>query len=216
MKRRTLFFLSVLFAFTTCEPDDDTPPSSGDTNNPVYTGLVGIDYDSQTFDPPIDIQLVWDAQNLYGFGIDSLDLDGDLDFDFFLHVSDLNEDSIHLLDGELPNPFPNVKAHTQNGYDLAEYVETYYIGLGQTAEARFGARLDQTYNVAGHDEWAEADTNYRFLWTESPVGSMYPQGPWYNMSAVHYIGIRKGQREGWVEINAVDYRRPKIMRWALE
>jgi hypothetical protein len=216
MALRIFTILVLLVAFAACEPEEETPVSIDDSNHPVYTGLVGVDYTSQTFDPPIDIQLVWDEQNLYGFGSDSLDLDSDLDFDFFLHVSDLNEDSIHLLDGEMPNPFPNVKVHLENGYDLAEHIETFYIGLGQTADASFASRLDLTYNVAGHDRWVVEDTIYRFLWTESPVGSMYPQGPWYNMSAVHYIGIRKGQREGWVELDVVDYRRPKILRWAQE
>lgn len=210
-------FATILLVFNwSCQPEDNEPEYVPSEENPVFAGLVGSQFTSATFDPPMSIQIVWDEQNLYAYGVDSIDLDADLAFDVFFYVYDLNPDSLHLLDGQMPSPFPKVSVEVRNGYDLAHEVETFYIGLGQTAEASFAARFEANANLTTVDDWLDGDAVRRDLWSESPQGSMYPQGPWYEMAALHYLGFRKGNHEGWIEVDATNYRRPKILRWAME
>ncbi len=220
MKYMDIRTLSTAFVLTffmwSCLPEDNEPEYEPAEDSPVFVGLIGSEFSSETFDPPLSIQMTWDEQNLYGFGIDSIDFDADLSFDCFIRVYDLNGDSLHILDTQMPAPFPAVSVELSNGYDLAEETESFPIGMGQSGEAHFAARFEVNANLAIYGAWLEGDTVRRNLWTESPEGSMYPQGPWYEVAAIHYLGFRKGSREGWIEIDASDYRRPTILRWAME
>lgn len=187
-----LFFLAAL-ALLSCKKDPiDIGPADPP---PVYAGIHDTTF--QYFEYTRGLSILWDAQKLYGVCMDSLDIDKDGTFDFFMTLHILNPDSLHLLPG-LPEPFPYCKLHTINGFEMASYEENYYIGLGQTRSITFIDRLDFNERVDVLSDWLTSGN----MWAENPGGFVTPPyGDWHDASSENYIALNKeGQKYGWVKL----------------
>lgn len=194
------FFL--FFLFDSCQEENNI-------NNNVFTAAYAGVYDtSYTFHeiiPFLQIPITWDSQKLYGFGKDSIDLDENLSYDLIIEVCILNEDSLHLLNGQLPNPFPYTSLSPKNGLEIAYYTESYYIGLGQTGTKNYadtlpyGSRLDLIQNWFNVNETVKRIS----LWQMNPGSGMNPSfGGWYYALNTKYIGIRMNHNKwGWIEVD---------------
>ncbi len=177
----------------------------------VYAGVHDASFHYYEFVSPDSISISWDAQNLYGVGSDSLDIDSNGAYDFFISLYIVNQDSLHLLTG-VPNPIPSCVISTKNGLEVAYYIETYAIGLGQTASANFVDRLDYNERIDLISAW---HTNIT-MWCEPP-GSTLPNGDWYSATTESYMAIKmNGNKYGWIKLNAFDQENPKIISYAIQ
>ncbi len=212
-----LFFSFVGFIIVSCKkeivPNDiSTSESTSDTAE-VYAGVHDTSFHHFEFAVPHGITIVWDAQNLYGTGFDSLDIDLNGTYDLFITLNVLNPDSLHLLTG-MPNPFPSCALNAENGLEVAFYTESFPIGLGQTGTATFVDRLDFNERIDVISDWA---TN-RTMWSENPGGAGTPPfGDWYYASSENYIATKmNGDKYGWIRVDASDPKDPKFVSYATQ
>lgn len=207
-------FIACLFlaflSFIACKKEPPEPPDSPDstgTTTPIHVqaGIFDSSFFYQEFTPAFEAAISWDSVNLYGVGIDSLDLDGDATHDLIVELYVLNEDSLHLLNG-LPNPFPYCRLRSTIPYrtEIATYTHSYPIGLGQTAEAFFAEPME-------HGEYVDSIVDWRLsinMWAENPSGTV-PYGNFYHANGIRYIGIRRDSTKlGWLEVDITDPHRP--------
>lgn len=181
----------------------------------VFAGRYDNSFMVHNFNPPLEISINWDAQNLYGYGQDSIDIDLDNNYDLVFQLNIINPDSIHLLNG-MPDPFPNLRIRLKNGFEIAFCTESYYVGLGQTNTANFADTLAMDERVDLLNDWYSGPQNAIAMWQENP-GSMNPSyGPWYYTSKLMYIGIRKDKEHcGWIAVDETEPYHPRIAGYAI-
>lgn len=183
----------------------------------VLAGKYDDDFIFQEFNPPREISVSWDGQNLYGHGTDSLDVDLDGVSDLVFSLDVLNYDSIHLLTG-YPSPFPNCIISLKSEMEVAFCTEHFYIGLGQTSTARFADTLNPDERIDRLSDWYSGTQAPIAMWQQNPGSGMTPSfGSWYYAHSIKYIAIRKeNERLGWIEVDAADPRKLRFIRFALE
>lgn len=177
----------------------------------VYTGVSDNTFDSILYQPNFEVPIIWDVQNLYGVGEDSLDFDQDGLYDFYMKLSLLNQANSNLLTG-LPDPFPNCVLRTNNGYEIGFYTQSFPIGLGQTSTISFVDRHDLNERIDLNSNWSTAGK----MWQENPSLTQ-PYGDWHGANGTYYISIRKDNvKYGWIEVDATNHENPKIVRMAIQ
>lgn len=181
----------------------------------VYAGRYDESFHHHQYNPPLKIDFQWDDQNLYGQGTMALDLDMDGVNDLVIYQHILNRDSLHLLQG-MPNPFPNCRISLLNGFEAAYYTETYPIGLGQTQTALFVDTLQFLERIDQIIKWFPTSNDPVALWQENPGNLAPSHGGWYYTRKTMYIGLRNGNKCGWIEIDAMDPYFPKWTRFAFQ
>lgn len=187
--------------------------SEQNTGVEVFAGMYDNTFNYYEYQPNFEVAISWDSQNLYGVGYDSIDLDLNGSFDLFITIDVLNIDSAYLLNGALPNPFPNCELNTSSEFQLAFYTENYPTGMGQTSSTSFVDRLDLNERIDDMTDWRNAGK----MWQQNPgtIGTP-PYGDWSYASNSNYIGIRQnGDKFGWIEIDASDKNNVKYMRYAI-
>jgi hypothetical protein len=211
MKYVTLPLIILAFLFAFCKKKDEVnEPVSNNQSVEVRAGIYDGSYTYTELVTPITITMSWDAQNLYGTGIDSLDLDSDGDFDLTLELDLLNEDSLHLISG-YPIPFPSLELKAKNGLEIGTYVESFYIGLGQTATINYAERLDFDARVDLVSQWHTTID----MWAENPNDGMTPSfGDWYDADGIFYLAIKFNGKYGWIAIDATNPEDPAVLNWA--
>jgi hypothetical protein len=211
---QVLLISFIGYIIVSCKKDSPDSNSNNTVNaTEVYAGVHDASFNYSEFTPPQGISIIWDAQNLYGIGSDSLDIDSDGTHDLFISLQILNQDSLHLLTG-MPNPFPSCLLNSKNGLEIAFYSESYPIGLGQTSSAIFVDRLDYNERIDLIPDW-ETIIN---MWSENPGWAGTPPfGDWYYASSVNYVALKMtGNNYGWIKIDASDPKDPKIVSYALQ
>lgn len=214
-----IIYLVLLIFFTgftivSCIKDSDDLNNVNSVSIPeVYAGVYDTSFHYSEFVPPHGISIIWDAQNLYGIGYDSLDIDSDGTHDLKISLQILNQDSLHLLTG-MPNPFPSCVLNSKNGLEIAFYSESYPIGLGQTSTTIFVDRLEFNERIDMISDWG---TNIN-MWAENPGGAGTPPfGDWYYASSENYVALKlTGNDYGWIKIDASDPKDPKFVSYALQ
>lgn len=199
-----LIFIAM---FSSCKKETTSKPPflAGDTTNSIHT----------TFEPAMDFSLVWDSDNLYGQALDSLDLNQDQTADVYFQLNVFNHDNSHLLEGEMPNPFPSLLIYGRDSLlETAIITETVYVGLGQTADFRWVDTLSRGAVIDQNLKWRTANYFGEKLWSEHPV-SMLSNGPWNNKTRPSFVGIRFNGMYGWIELDTQHAEQPKIIGYAL-
>jgi len=183
----------------------------------VKAGVQDASFNYHEFPSALEIIIEWDTQNLYGLGFDSLDIDSDGSFDFFISLNTINEDSNHLLTG-IPSSFPSCLLSSSNGLEFAFYTESFPIGLGQNGNTKYVDKLDFEERIDLLSNWQAQQTFGIFMWSENPGGVwMPPFGEWYYASTEKYIAIKmNGDKYGWIKIDASSPKAPKIMSYAIQ
>lgn len=217
--KKAFYQISVIIGigltFISCNKDTvpNVDENNASANTEVYAGIYDSTFSYQELGTPLEINMSWDAQNLYGVGNDSLDIDADGSYDLRFTLNLLNEDSLHLVSG-FPNPFPSCFVTSSNGYEVASYEEVFYIGLGQTSTATFADRLDLNERLDLLPEW---ETNLK-MWGENPGGAGTPPfGDWYSATSQNYLAIRlNDDKFGWLEVDASNAKNPKFISFAIQ
>ncbi|MBU1370416.1 MAG: hypothetical protein KJ578_08310 [Bacteroidetes bacterium] len=203
-----LIFMSF-FMLLSCSKDDIPKKSllAGDTTDVAF---------HRFFNPPLQLSLIWDEQKLYGNATDSLDIDNDQVADVFFRLIVLNPDSLHLLEGEMPNPFPSLHIYGRDSlFETATISETVYVGLGTTTKyywveaLEHGQLIDETRNWKPANYWGEK------LWSENPV-SMLSNGPWFEKAQPAFVAFRLRGALGWIKMDTHSTDDPLIMGFALQ
>lgn len=198
---RLVILLLGLSLLVSCKKDEE-----GDVV-PLFPNVIragvknGLQWD--TLNPNLSLTINWDSQNLYGTGADSIDIDDDGDFDLRFECSLLNQDSLHLLNGQEPNPYPYFRITSSNAYSLRTKSESVPIGMGQTTTVYWVDSLNFDDKVKNDDQWS-ASTLY--LWRDnSGQFGVFTNGPWYTISDKKYIAFNRLNKLGWIELDASDW-----------
>jgi hypothetical protein len=218
MKARILItILLVWVGVNSCKKD--APTTTADEVNSsiisVQAGVHDATFTYYEFVPELEISMLWDAQNLYGEGSDSIDINSDGDYDVRILLCALNYDSIHLITG-MPNPFPYCQLIPANGLEIAYYSESFPIGLGQYATARFADPLNFNEPINTLSNW---ESSFIKMWSENPGGAgTSPFGAWYYALNENYIAIKmNGPKYGWIKVNGgSNPKNPKIVSYAIQ
>jgi hypothetical protein len=204
-----LFVLTSFFMLLSCSKDDIPKKTllAGDTTAAAF---------NESYNPPLELELIWDEQNLYGTAIDSLDLNQDQLHDVFFRLIALNPDSIHLLNGEMPNPFPSLYIYGRDSlFETATIAETVYVGLGTTAQFYWVDTLNAGQIIDETLQWKPAQNWGEKLWSENPV-SMLTKGPWFEKNQAAFLAFRLRGAMGWIKMDTYQTDNPKIMSFALQ
>jgi hypothetical protein len=216
---RTFFFFFILASSFSCKKDEKIPdPIPVNTTVNVQAGICDSSFTYHVFSPALKIPINWDTLNLYGSGSDSIDLNSDGSFEITILLSLLNYDSIHLLNGNMPNPFPCCKLLLKNDFEIAKYTETFPIGLGQTGTADFADTLLYNENINHISGWSNGGSYGINMWGENPGGAGHPSfGGWYSSNSIMYLGLRiNGNKYGWIEADLTDKYAPVFIRYAFQ
>lgn len=215
MKQINLFLLILVFFIAGCKKLNQ-PPSTV-----VILDNQSSSWNITNFTPALNFNVHWDVNDLYGSAEDSLDIDGDNQFDIVFRLKLINQDSIHLLGGGMPNPFPGFSAYCPNssGWEMATEKELMYAGLGTVVTWYWIKPLIMGYDLTNHDVWKTSAN----IWQENPIPFQLSFGPWYSTQDIRYIGLKKNRTFGdiifplysWIELDCTDRQNPKIIRVAV-
>lgn len=204
-----LFSVSLLFV--SCKKDGNSSPLF---NNTIKAGVITpVFMTGDTLTPSLELMINWDSQNLYGFGEDSLDFNQDGIIDFRFTCALLNQDSIHLLNGQMPNPFPYFRITGVNGTLVRLRTEEAPIGLGQTTTLYWADTVGYENQISEKNTWGGTTLN---MWQENPSPGTMSFGPWYAVSGTRYIGFSRIEKLGWLEIDATNHEQIKVLSVAYQ
>ncbi len=147
---------------------------------------------------------------LYGFGVDSLDLDNDQQADVFFTLNIINKDSLHLLNNQMPDPFPSFRISAKGKVSIAKVTETAYAGLGTIVEFYYADTLAEGTVINEALQWQNINETSLTVWGEHPdylPGLSY--GPWYEHLQA-YIGFYVNGNYGWIRLDTSNPYEPKI------
>lgn len=183
---------------------------------PVKAGVAeGLNH--YVIDPPLVIKLMEDSVNNIQYGTDSIDINQDGYFDFFIwQRTVLNED---LPIGSMLL-YPYALVLLRNGLGIAIRKETYYIGLGQTSQIDWVDTLAVNSRIDLISGWSD-DNAEVYMWMMPPTIFWGSNGCWFNLfDEVRYIGIRmKGKNDykyGWIKLRQRSSGNFEIQEYAME
>ena len=140
----------IIFGCT--DPDatnynEDANTDSGDCiYNYVYAGVIDNSFTITEFSPPLEIELIWDKENLYAFGNISLDVDGNGENDLLFNQTNYNLEYIQQLidDGISFSPyyFPSAGLTPSNDVEFAFIEDGFYAGLGSYSSTDFVHKIN--------------------------------------------------------------------------
>ncbi len=180
--------------------------------NYVYAGVYDETFIVTEFSPPLNIEIVWDKDNIYGFGSLSLDIDGNDIDDLVFNLSNYNLDYFKKLQ-IAPYYFPSTGITPYDNFEFAFIEVGFYAGLGSYSSTDFVHKISYQDRIDNLPLWKE---NYAALFQENPT-EIFPFGPWYSADGIYYIGIRKDNKFGWIEIEMNGLNTfPKIKKVAFQ
>lgn len=205
----TLLFSIVLFqVFYSCNKEESVKK--------VFAGIYDSDFIYREFSPPLEIPVVWDEQNLYGSGSINLDFGSDSSNDYFIKLNVLNMDSIHLIQGNFPNPFPGCYIENAEGVESAVYTEITHQGHGSTITSTWADTIKYGSWIGTNLRWSGSKSTVP-MWGENPHQYTLPSfGSWYYVRSVRYLGLKYHGKYGWLEVDATEPYHPVFLKFAIQ
>ena len=187
--------------------------------NYVYAGVIDENFTVTEFSPPLVIEIIWDKDNIYGFGSLSLDIDENNIIDLVFNVSNYNIDYFQKLQKpDVFNPFtpyyfPSTGITPYDNFEFAFIEVGFYAGLGSYSSSDFVHKMNYQDRIDNLPLWKG---NYAAMFQENPT-FIFPFGPWYSADGIYYIGIKKENKFGWIEIEMNGLNTfPKISKIAFQ
>ncbi|NQX91314.1 MAG: hypothetical protein HRT74_04120 [Flavobacteriales bacterium] len=209
MPLRNILIGIPLLLLLSCSKDESVVECESGTPSNVFAGVYDDSFIFTEPSTPLELNITYDQQNLYGEGEDSLDIDMDGIFDLKLTLQIINEDSLHLVE-TMPNPFPNLKVTDLNNIAIAKYPEFFPIGMGQSGTAWYASMLEYEEQINILTEWDDSIK----LWGENPAN--IPYGNWYTASEENYLAIKISDKYGWIRIDGSSLQNPRIVSYAAQ
>jgi hypothetical protein len=212
MRLLVVFSLMFLISYS-CKKKTDPPIDEISCKAGIYDN----NYNYVELESFPDLNMMWDTQNLYASGSDSIDLDNDGLNDLILSMSYYETDSAHLIIG-YPNPFPGFRVTAKNGFQLNCMHDIAYHGMGASSTYYFPDTLSYGNDVKTAAYWKSGS-----FWQENPIPTQLTFGPWYNASKVYFMGFRKAistgfgayYKYGWVKIDCTNRYEPVFISYAI-
>ena len=213
MLRILFMFLAFLLILLSCKKKNDQPTEEVSCKagvhdeNYIYVELASFP----------DFNMMWDIQNLYASGKDSIDLDADGLNDIVLSMNYYDTDSAHLISG-FPYPFPGFHITAKNGFQVNCMYDIAYHGMGASTTSYFPDTLAYGQDVTVADYWKSGS-----FWQENPIPVQLTFGPWYNVDKIYYLGFRKKQmlgqvafyKYGWIKVDCTNRYEPVFLSYAV-
>lgn len=179
----------------------------------VNAGIYNSSFHYMVWQPEKHIPITWDSLHLYGQGKDSIDLNLDGSYDLTVTLGTLNHDSIHLLGGYMPDPFPHCYLTARNGFQMAFVKKSFYVGLGQTTQVYYVECFEYEEHINSSTDWRSAGR----LWHDNPGGGGTPPlSDWQTSGETRYIGLRMNEFfYGWVKVDVSDPQDPIFLSMAI-
>jgi len=184
-----------------------------------YTTAYAGDHDGSYFyhapSNPIGLTPVYDSQNFYGFAEDSFDIDNDCLSDFIFSIKTINMDSAHLIGPLTTRPYCALQALNQY-QTVLKYTQFNNIGSQTYTTASIEA-IPLNHPIDLEARWLNQGNSNAIRFYRDSVfvpGPAANNGAWFALNEVRYVGIKKNNLFGWIEIDMTDRKNPKIIRWA--
>lgn len=201
--------ISILF-LVSCKKEE--------TKNQIFAGKNDINLNYQEFSPPFQIKFEPDSLNNIKYGMDSIDINSDGEFDLIISQRVLinGDDTVQI--SNINYPYSNLKV--KNGLEVAIKTETFYIGLGETSDFNWVDTLAYNTSINNINKWSEANKNI-WMWGAPPTIFWGSNGCWYNLTDTErYIGIRmkinSEYKLGWIRVYQHSREKIEIIGYALE
>jgi len=210
MKGLVLNIFILILLIVSCKKED--------TKNQVYAGKNDTNLNYTEFTPPFQINLESDSLNNIKYGMDSIDINSDGEFDLIINQRVLIDwnDTIQISNSN----YPYCNLTIKNGLELAIKSETIYIGLGQTTEVIWVDTITYNTSINNITEWSKPNTS-TWMWGVPPTTFWGSNGCWYNLADTErYIGIRmkinSEYKLGWIRVYQHSREKIEIISYALE
>lgn len=206
MKRLLYYTLIFLLFLNSCKKEDERKAVTAGVYDPTFT--------YHEFSPPFKVNQKLDSLTKYSFGVDSIDINLDGNFDLII------SQSFGISTSETANLFPYCKLTLKNGLEVASKTENYNIGHGQTGAVDWVDTLKYNLRIDHLNNWSGTNTS-RWMWVVPPTSFWGTNGCWYNLTDTEmYIGIRMkidGKYQyGWIKVNEISREEMLFLSYALE
>jgi|TARA_B100000530_G_scaffold317084_1_gene247875 hypothetical protein len=175
----------------------------------VFAGVYDDTFIYYELPLPLEIEMVWDIENLYFSGEGSIDIDLDGNNDIKFDIGGYNEENLN----EYPLIFNHCTVTTLNNFEVLYYTETFYGGMGFVANLDVVSRLDFNEGIDGSTNWYSGSNSFIRMFYENPASM--PYGNWYGANGIFYIGIKKNNKYGWIKLEMFDGW-PTIISYAIQ
>ena len=211
---RSTKFIVLIFILTlfSCRKDVALVPENN-WGTPVYAGVYDSSYYYFEYSTPLELTVVWDSQNLYGLGADSIDLNNDSLYDCYIEMSLVNSDSSHLITG-YPDPFPHLILELNNDLKILSYYKFVYTGGGTGYKLNYVKDLDYGVRVDTLIDYY----NYTFneMWREIPMNISY-YSDMYSIHDTTYMALKfDTDKFGWIKVDMTVPKNPKFLSVAVQ
>ncbi|MEZ5083421.1 MAG: hypothetical protein R2750_08235 [Bacteroidales bacterium] len=217
MKSLIIPILIILLALYSCNKDNSEPQIFS-IENQIFAGEYNADLDLKEFNPPLKVDLISDSLLNFKYGVDSIDINTDGNYDLIIHqrfIMDWN-DTVQISNTN----YPFCSLTLKNGLEVACKNEIFYIGLGQTSSVLWVDSLEYLKRIDNLNDWSETNTNI-WMWVVPPTSFWGSYGCWYNLIETEkYIGIRMkiitDYKFGWIKINQESRENFEFVSYAIE
>ena len=179
-------------------------------NFSVFAGIFDNTFNYNIFFSPFEIEMIWDSLNIYGQGEGFIDLDLDGAGDIKFNIGGYNQENINTT----PQFFNRCLLTPLNGFEIAYSNESFGIGLGQSSSVDIVSQLNFTDGIDLLINWYSDSIAEIRMFYENP--GIVPFGSWYYATETYYIGVRKNDKYGWIELDMSEGCFPKIISYAIE
>lgn len=210
--------LAVLIIILSCNDENDDSDDNNPIVNklPVYAGVFNSDMLFNGLNPPLTVSLIYNEENRYYVGTDSLDLNSDGSFDMIIDVGIPSNDTITIT----PYLYPHTTLSYNNNLEVAINTEHYPLGLGQYGTIDWVDTLRYEERIDTFELWSK-ESIWNFMWVEPPAVIWGSNGCWYEPENIErYIGIRMKKdtdfKYGWIKVKEISRTELQFTSYAIE
>ena len=210
MKLFFSYIIIVIFLVSSCNKEEP--------KEPIYAGIYDTDFFFQEFNPPFQIDLKFDSLLNIKYGVDSIDLNVDGNFDLFVSqriLLDYDNSSNIVWDN-----FPYCRLKLKNGLEVSTLTQCYPAGHGYYDSVDWVDTLNYNYEIDTNIDWSETNTS-RSMWAVPPSSLVRSFGCWFKVvNSEKYIAIRmkigSHYKYGWIKVNQISHEKFLIVSYAIE
>ena len=215
--------ISIILVVFTCQCEEDNYPARERVS--VYAGMYDTGFVYQEFEPALQVALKLDTSNNCYYGYDSVDIDTDGEYDFFIEEKVKKE---KLDSGKSGLDFYNSHYEIKLGnyFEVVFKKEDLPIGPGMYARISWVDTISYNTRIdaISYWDWRKIQNFPISMWRDSTItctGSYFSNSCWYDVDEeIKYIAIRRKSgydyKYGWIKVNAASRYQLAYMSFAFE
>lgn len=214
-----IYSIIYLFLLSACNKEEE--------RTRIMAGITNSDMLYYEYNPPLELKLQPDLSGEIKFGIDSIDIDLDGDYDIVIRQRMHTNSELMYYDYENDN-FPYIGLLLKNDFEVAYKNVSVILGQGAFSSIRlvdalyYENRIDKIENWDNSKKnlYAEFQNGQIWLWGDPPT-PWFSTGPWFRLNNIEvYIGIRqKTETEykfGWIKLKVSTRNKFEAISYAIE